>query len=121
LCDCAGDIFGNNNSVEEISSTMIIFVDVDDTIVRSFGSKRIPIPQVIEAIRQLHVKGETLYCWSRGGAEYAQRSAIEFGIEHCFVGFLPKLDVSINDQAFADWHHLREVHPSSVKDLLEDV
>jgi hypothetical protein len=60
---------------------MNIFVDVDDTIVRSFGTKRIPIPQVIEAIRQLHAKGETLYCWSRGGAEYAQASAIEFGIE----------------------------------------
>jgi hypothetical protein len=100
---------------------MNIFVDVDDTIVRSFGTKRIPIPQVIEAIRQLHAKGETLYCWSRGGAEYAQASAIEFGIEHCFVGFLPKPDVSIDDQAFADWHHLREVHPSSVNRLLEDV
>jgi hypothetical protein len=47
--------------------------------------------------------------------------AIEFGIEHCFVGFLPKPDVSIDDQAFADWHHLREVHPSSVKRLLEDI
>jgi hypothetical protein len=29
---------------------MVIFVDVDDTIVRSFGTKRIPIPTVIEAI-----------------------------------------------------------------------
>jgi hypothetical protein len=44
---------------------MVIFVDVDDTIVRSFGTKRIPIPAVIEAIRQLFAQGETLYCWSR--------------------------------------------------------
>jgi cation transport ATPase len=98
---------------------MNIFVDVDDTIVRSFGTKRIPIPQVIEAIRQLHSKGKTLYCWSRGGAEYAQASAIEFGIEHCFVEFLPKPDVTIDDQALADWHHLREVHPAQVQQLLD--
>jgi cation transport ATPase len=98
---------------------MVIFVDVDDTIGHSFGTKRIPIPQVIEAIRQLHSQGATLYCWSRGGAEYAQAIAIEFGIEHCFVGFLPKPDVTIDDQALADWHHLREVHPAEVRQLLE--
>jgi hypothetical protein len=44
---------------------MVIFVDVDDTIVRSFGTKRIPIPTVIEAIRQLFAQGETLYCYAR--------------------------------------------------------
>jgi hypothetical protein len=100
---------------------MNIFVDVDDTIVRSFGTKRIPIPSVIEAIRQLHAKGETLYCWSRGGAEYARTSAIESGIEHCFVGYLPKPDVMIDDQALSNWQHLREIHPAQVKQLLEDI
>jgi cation transport ATPase len=100
---------------------MVIFVDVDDTIVRSFGSKRIPIPTVIAAIRQLHERGETLYCWSRGGAKYAEASAIEFGIADCFAGFLPKPDVLIDDQALSDWQHLHQVHPTSVKHLLEDV
>jgi hypothetical protein len=42
-----------------------------------------------------------------------------FGIEHCFVGFLPKPDVSIDDQSLADWHHLREVHPAQVQQLLD--
>jgi hypothetical protein len=97
---------------------MVIFVDVDDTIVRSFGTKRIPIPAVIEAIRQLFAQGETLYCWSRGGAQYAQESAIEFGIEDCFVGYLPKPDVMIDDQAIDSWHHLQQVHPSQVQKLL---
>ncbi len=99
---------------------MNIFVDVDDTIVRSFGTKRIPIPSVIEAIRQLHSQGETLYCWSRGGAAYAKASTVEFGIEDCFVGFLPKPDVTIDDQPIADWKHLREVHPAQVNRLSED-
>jgi hypothetical protein len=63
-----------------------IFVDVDDPIGRSFGTKA----------RSL------------------------FRIEPCFVGFVPKLDVSIDDQAFSDWHHLRQVYPSSIKDLLGD-
>jgi Protein of unknown function (DUF705) len=98
---------------------MVIFVDVDDTIVRSFGSKRIPIPAVIAAIRQLRERGEILYCWSRGGAKYAEESAIEFGIADCFVSYLPKPDVTIDDQALSNWHHLREVHPAQVQQLLE--
>jgi predicted ABC-type ATPase len=67
-----------------------VFVDVDDTLVRSAGSKRIPIAAVVDRVRALKQAGATLYCWSRGGAEYARASALEVGLEDCFVSFLPK-------------------------------
>lgn len=51
----------------------IIFVDVDDTLVRTFGHKRIPMPAVIDTVRRLAATGQAeLYCWSSGGAEYAR-------------------------------------------------
>ena len=39
----------------------IIYVDVDDTLVRSFGTKRIPMPSVIAYVRKLKADGVTLY------------------------------------------------------------
>lgn len=82
---------------------MVVFVDVDDTLVRSIGTKRIPMPRVIERVRALHAEGAVMYLWSTGGAEYARASAAELGISQCFVGFLPKPNLIIDDQAVADW------------------
>lgn len=39
----------------------IVFVDVDDTLVRSAGSKRIPITSVTERVAALKQAGATLY------------------------------------------------------------
>lgn len=64
-----------------------IYVDVDDTFVRSVSTKRIPMPSVIQHIRELKEQGAMLYCWSSGGADYAKQSAEEFGIADCFVAF----------------------------------
>jgi len=94
----------------------IIFVDVDDTLVRSIGAKRIPIPQTVEAIRTLHEAGSTLYLWSSGGGQYARETAVELGIEACFVAFLPKPHVLIDDQTVEEWRGLTVLHPS--QDLL---
>jgi hypothetical protein len=90
----------------------IVYVDVDDTLVRSAGPKRIPMTAVIEHVRELHRGGATLYCWSRGGAEYARTSAREVGIEACFVAFLPKPDAMLDDQPPSDWRELVVVHPN---------
>ena len=54
-----------------------IFVDVDDTLVRSVGQTRIPMAAVIAHIRRLHDAGHLLYLWSSGGADYARTSAEE--------------------------------------------
>jgi hypothetical protein len=92
---------------------MIIYVDVDDTFVRSVGTKRIPIPAMIAQIRQLKESGAELYCWSSGGAAYAKDSATEFGIADCFVAFLPKPQVLIDDLRIDQWRYLLQLLPSN--------
>lgn len=95
----------------------IVFVDVDDTLVRSAGSKRIPIAAVVDRVRALKHAGATLYCWSTGGAEYARASASEVGLEDCFVSFLPKPTIMIDDQPAAEWRLCRFVHPFNVASI----
>ncbi|WP_405051624.1 DUF705 domain-containing protein [Stenotrophomonas pigmentata] len=91
----------------------IVFVDVDDTLVRSFGTKRIPMPSAIAHVRELHQQGFALYLWSSGGADYARSSAAELGIEHCFVAFLPKPDAYIDDQPVHEWRYCQHVLPGN--------
>ena len=97
----------------------VIYVDVDDTFVRTFGTKRMPMPAVIRHIRALSEAGATLYCWSSGGADYARASAEEFGLADCFAAFLPKPDVLLDDQDVADWRRLRQVHPNEAGALVD--
>jgi phosphoglycolate phosphatase-like HAD superfamily hydrolase len=94
-----------------------VFVDVDDTLVRSSGAKRIPMPQVIAAVRRLHAQGARLFLWSTGGADYAQATARDLGLESCFVAFLSKPDVYIDDQAAAAWRNCRHVLPGNAGSL----
>jgi hypothetical protein len=89
----------------------IVFVDVDDTLVRSIGTKRIPIPRVVDRVRRLHQDGASLYLWSSGGAAYAKESAEELGIVDCFVAFLPKPTLIIDDQAVSEWRYCRHELP----------
>jgi hypothetical protein len=100
---------------------MVVYVDVDDTLVRSFGSKRIPMTAMVAHVRELASRGAALYCWSTGGAEYARAAAAELGIEGCFAGFLPKPNVVIDDQPIADWRRTVQVHPAeAVSKTLDD-
>lgn len=96
------------------AQTLVVYVDVDDTFVRSVGTKRIPIPRVIDHVRKLKASGAVLYCWSSGGADYARQSALEFGIEQCFYEFLPKPNVLIDDQTVSEWRLCLETHPSTI-------
>lgn len=105
-----------NIKLSTISNSMkkpfYIYVDVDETFLRNYGTKQMPIPTVIEHIKALKEEGAILYCWSSGGAEYAQRSAEKFGIEDCFTAFLPKPNVALDDVPFSQWRNLLEVHPN---------
>lgn len=92
----------------------IIYVDVDDTLVRTVGTTRIPMPRVIGHVKRLHQGGAVLYLWSSGGADYARESAEELGITECFVGFLPKPAVMIDDQPVSEWRYCEHQLPSSV-------
>ncbi len=89
----------------------IVYVDVDDTLVRSVGTKRIPIPAAIQRVRALHAEGAMLYLWSTGGAEYARSSAVELGVERLFVGFLPKPTLIIDDQQVHEWRQFKHERP----------
>ena len=89
----------------------IVFVDVDDTLVRSVGGKRILMPAAIRYVRRLHAAGAELYCWSSGGAEYARVSAEECGLAECFRAFLPKPHLIIDDQPLIEWRRLEWLHP----------
>ena len=99
-----------------MSKPLYIYIDVDETFVRNYGAKRIPMPPVIEHIKALKEQGAVMYCWSSGGAEYAEESAKEFGVEHCFIGFLPKPEVAIDDMGFSQWRNLLQVHPNECPD-----
>ena len=105
---------------------VIIYVDVDDTLIRSYGTKRIPIPAVIKHIREIYEQGAVLYCWSSGGSEYARRSAEEFGIADCFVTFLPKPNILLDDQDIMEWRRFSQIRPANcvtrtVKDYQQDI
>lgn len=100
---------------------LYIYVDVDETLVRNYGTKHIPMLNVIEHVKKLHGEGAILYCWSSGGAKYAKESAQKLGIEYCFETFLPKPQILIDDIKLANWRILAEIHPNSCDNYsLED-
>jgi len=91
----------------------VIFVDVDDTLIRSFGTKQIPIPTAVRYVREMFDAGNVLYCWSRGGAQYSRDVAIKLGIADCFVCFLPKPDVVLDDRLTELLDHCEFIHPNN--------
>jgi hypothetical protein len=95
---------------------MFVYVDIDDTLMRSFGSKRIPMSEMVALVPRLKEQGATLYCWSSGGAEYAQKTAEELGIAQCFSAFLPKPHMVIDDTALREWK-LVELHPNECRSM----
>jgi len=92
----------------------VVYVDVDDTLVGSAGTKRIPIPAVIRHVRALKAQGARLFLWSTGGADYARATAVELGLSDCFEAYLPKPHLIIDDQEVAEWRECRQVHPLQV-------
>jgi hypothetical protein len=104
---------GDEGVQQSVENSLCVFVDVDETLVRNYGAKRIPIPSVIEHVQSLWSQGVMLFCWSSGGAEYARNSAQELKIENCFQAFLPKPQVLLDDVKLSGWRYLIEVHPNT--------
>lgn len=90
---------------------LIAYVDVDDTLIRSVGSKRVPVTNVVEHVKALLETGAELYCWSTGGGAYAEEAARALGLYHCFRAFLPKPQLLIDDQPFGEWRGVEYRHP----------
>ena len=91
----------------------VIFVDVDDTLIRSFGGKQIPMTGSVDLIRRMYENGDRLFCWSRGGDDYAKCVADSLGILECFEAFLPKPDVIIDDQGRKALEHCEIILPAN--------
>ena len=91
---------------------LAVYVDVDETLLRHYGTRQIPIPSVIKQVKALHKQGAELYCWSSMGAVYARQCAETCGIAHCFQAFLPKPQVIVDDQQPRAWRKILHVHPS---------
>ncbi len=94
-----------------MSQAPVIYFDVDDTLVRSVSTKRIPMPFAISSVRALKQSGARLFLWSTAGAEYARASAQELGLADCFDGFLPKPDAIVDDQPISEWRDFRQFLP----------
>jgi hypothetical protein len=100
---------------------LVVYVDVDDTLLRSAGTKTMPLPRVVEHAKDLADSGAQLYCWSAVGAEYARSAAHKLGIEQCFVSFLPKPNIAVDDQELSAWTHFAVVHPlNAVSKTVDD-
>ena len=97
----------------------VAYIDVDDTLVRSAGTKRIPMVSVVRHVKALKEEGWELYCWSSGGGVYAKATAEELGIAGCFSGFLPKPDVMIDDVPPQSWSFLRVIHPAKIQEAIQ--
>lgn len=89
----------------------VVFIDVDDTLIRSVGTKRIPMPAVVLQVRRLHADGALLFLWSSGGADYCRDTAAELGLSDYFSGYLPKPTTYIDDQPVQDWRDCRHFYP----------
>lgn len=101
-----------------MAQPLVVYVDIDDTLIRSVGTKRIPLPSTVGYVQALSEQGARLFCWSAGGAEYAREVASELGIESCFEAFLPKPELMIDDTLIANWP-LLEMHPNNCTGAVE--
>ena len=95
----------------------VVFVDVDDTLVRSVGTTRIPMPAVVAQVRRLHAEGATLFLWSSGGADYCRNTAEELGLSEFFSGYLPKPTSYIDDQPVQEWRDCRHFYPTQAAEI----
>lgn len=75
----------------------VVYVDVDDTLVRWAGSRAIPMPHVIAEVKRLHAAGAELYCWSAAGRAGALEVLEQLELTSLFVAVLPKPTVMIDD------------------------
>ncbi|WP_407539300.1 hypothetical protein Q0M94_14165 [Deinococcus radiomollis] len=91
---------------------LAVYVDVDETLMRHYGTRQIPIPSVIKQVKALYKQGAELYCWSSMGAAYARQAAESCGVAQCFQAFLPKPQIIVDDQQPKAWRKILHVHPS---------
>lgn len=90
---------------------MIVYIDVDDTLVRWAGSKCIPRTLVIDKVKERAANGDQLYLWSRAGGEHARAVAEDLGIADLFLAILPKPEHLIDDEPMTEWDFCTHEYP----------
>lgn len=90
---------------------MIVYVDVDDTLVRWYGTKCIPRVSVIEKLKARAQAGDRLFLWSRAGDEQARKVAEDLGLTELFEAILPKPEHIIDDEPLAEWEFCSYEYP----------
>lgn len=90
---------------------MVVYVDVDDTLVRWSGARCIPRTMVIEKLRERHANGDRLFLWSRAGDGPAREVAEKLGITNLFEAILPKPEHIIDDEPFDAWDFCTYEYP----------
>jgi len=96
---------------------LCIYIDVDGTLVRTVGDKNLPDDALVTRLREWRDQGALLYCWSSRGANYARSISKKLGIEACFVGFLTKPHVLVDDQGIERWAYFLELSPNLAASL----
>jgi len=71
-----------------LESKRIIYIDVDDTLVRTFGTKQIPMTSCVDYVRRMYAAGH-------------------------FLAFLPKPDVVLDDRGAELLDHCEFILPSN--------
>jgi hypothetical protein len=105
-----------HQTTRTVAAPRVVYVDIDDTLIRSVGTKRIPMSAVIATVRRMHAGGAQMYCWSTGGADYAREVATQLGIASLFLTFLPKPHIMIDDQLPQEWRSCSHLHPMNCSD-----
>ncbi|MEI9894502.1 MAG: hypothetical protein WDN28_11605 [Chthoniobacter sp.] len=94
---------------------LFIYVDVDDTLVEKADGQERPNTAVVHHVSELFKQGAQLYCWSTGGEDHARATAQKLGIEGCFIGFLHKPHVFIDDERAEEWPCFFHVRPDELQ------
>lgn len=93
--------------------TLVIYVDVDDTLIRTLGTKRVPIPTAISHVRALHTQGAVLYL-SAVAVNNMLGECARYGYRGMLRRILAKTSNSkFDDQQVSEWRYCRTVHPSN--------
>ena len=96
---------------------LCIYIDVDGTLVQTTAGRRVPNQSLLCRLREWKAQGAILYCWSSGGADYAQRTAEELKVKACFAAFLTKPHALVDDQSIQHWPYFLELAPARAEGL----
>jgi hypothetical protein len=89
----------------------IIYIDVDDTLIRTFGTKQIPIPRSADYFRRMHMSYTDGVELEQTILETLRQSSVS--ISDLSASFLPKPDIVLDDRLEILLEHCEFIHPNN--------